>query len=265
MENGVPFDVLHELSSLYNCSIKEDGFQRILKQNKRRRSISQSTAKGWSRFSLDDIALELTNRGVALTDRENVYQYYKRDNVYIYDKLNTEILSIISSGKAVSTAEVNNDDIGIVLKESNFYTEAGGQMGDEGIIEFLNCSNGQNDQLNNNKLVFKVADVEEIDGYIIHWGSFILDARLTGNENVDSSNAKTSQKRTVRVGDAAVCSIDSSRRFGCTQHHTASHLLHRACIVIAGLYTNKCNEWLDQFKLLLRKVYECYENGINNN
>ena len=89
----------------------------------------------------------------------------------------------------------------ILLAETPFYAESGGQVGDTG-------------QLITNEALFQVTDTKKQDNFILHFGKV--------------------EEGTMRGGDAVRATIDVERRAEIRRHHTATHLLHAALHQIIG-------------------------------
>jgi alanyl-tRNA synthetase len=83
----------------------------------------------------------------------------------------------------------------IVLDQSPFYGEAGGQVGDTGV---LSGANGR----------FEVSDTQRDSDLILHYG------RVREGE--------------LAVGDRVECQVDEGRRAGIRRAHSATHILHYA-------------------------------------
>jgi alanyl-tRNA synthetase len=103
--------------------------------------------------------------------------------------------------KDFAKEHTGGDTIGLLLDQTPFYGEAGGQVGDVGVIK-------------GDTFEFKVADTQRNADLFIHIGKLV--------------------KGTVHVGDAATAQIDSVRRAGIRRAHSATHLLHHALRTTLG-------------------------------
>lgn len=83
----------------------------------------------------------------------------------------------------------------IVLDQTPFYGESGGQVGDQGTIQNENCE-------------FTVIDVQKHAGLIVHFGHMV--------------------RGTLREGDTVTAKVDSLRRDAIRRAHSATHVLHYA-------------------------------------
>lgn len=107
----------------------------------------------------------------------------------------TEIINLAKDGRVVDEA-VQGDRVSVVLKETPFYAEAGGQVGDTGAIT------GPGGEV-------AVSDTKSsLPGLIVHYGEV--------------------SQGTLRSGEEVVARVDEGRRLDIARNHTATHLLHRA-------------------------------------
>lgn len=115
-------------------------------------------------------------------------------------KLNSQILAIIKDSKLVETAK-SGENVYIITKETPFYSESGGQIGDIGKI-FIDSN------------IAEVIDTKKIAGLIVH-SCVIKAGGFKKNDNV-------------------TLEIDYSRRLATSKNHTATHLLQAALRKVLG-------------------------------
>lgn len=117
-----------------------------------------------------------------------------------YETLETAdaiVLAILENGKLVNSSDATqsaNDRI-LVLDQSPFYAEKGGQVGDTGVIA-------------SDRFVFNVENALYDGQFIVHRGQLV--------------------SGTVKTGDRVTASVDAQRRAGISRAHSATHLLHCA-------------------------------------
>ena len=213
--------MLEELAGLYNVGVDQSAYEEELEANKRTRSLQRShKSNTWGNISLANLNSQLKKRQIEATNRKSLYSYKRvpdnqishcdntapasRNFFYVFEDVKTSVLAIVKHGKFAEECD-GRGDFGLVLRDSNFYTEAGGQVGDQGTLEF---DDGR---------VFDVKHAESAGNHVIHWGSF-------GEEN----------DTPLKCGARLVCKIKADRRLGCSQHHTATHLIHKAFSDLAG-------------------------------
>ena len=113
------------------------------------------------------------------------------------------VQAIVSDGKAIETAS-RGETVQLVLNQTPFYGESGGQMGDTGTISTDHAK-------------LTVTDVQKRgEGLFVH--SCLV------------------EEGTVKVGDAAALTVDHARRLRLRANHSATHLLHEALREVLGTH-----------------------------
>jgi alanyl-tRNA synthetase len=120
-----------------------------------------------------------------------------------YETENAEgvILALVGNGDLTDTAAAG-DDISIILNQTPFYAESGGQMGDAGEL----------------RVGDSVVDIDDVkkkgDGLFVHLG------KVRGG--------------VIKVGDGAQLDVDRDRRNRLRSNHSATHLVHEALREVLG-------------------------------
>jgi alanyl-tRNA synthetase len=134
-----------------------------------------------------------------------------------YDKLETpaKVLALYKDGTAV--AELHEGDLGVVvLDETPFYAESGGQVGDNGE---LRGSNG----------IFAVEDTQKIQATVFgHHGTL-----TTGK---------------LAVGDSVSARVNTQSRAATMRNHSATHLMHKALREVLGEHVQQKGSLVDPDK-----------------
>jgi alanyl-tRNA synthetase len=113
------------------------------------------------------------------------------------------ILAIVKDGVSLDSAAAG-DKVQIIVNQTPFYGESGGQMGDTGIIA------GDSAKLD-------VSDTQKKgDGLFAH--------------------VATVSEGTIKVGDPVVLTVDHARRSRLRANHSATHLLHEALREVLGTH-----------------------------
>ncbi|HTZ35994.1 MAG TPA: alanine--tRNA ligase, partial [Stellaceae bacterium] len=115
-----------------------------------------------------------------------------------YETENAEgvVLAILKGGERVTAAEAG-DEIAVVVNQTPFYGESGGQVGDEGVM--FSAAGGE----------VAVRDtVKEAGDLVVHLGTLAHGA--------------------LKVGDAVELRVDHARRRRLRANHSVTHLLHQA-------------------------------------
>jgi alanyl-tRNA synthetase len=113
---------------------------------------------------------------------------------YDTEKAEGQIAAIVKGGESASEA-TEGEDIQVVLNQTPFYAESGGQVGDKGFIRVGSTT-------------VEVSDTKKVADVFIHFG-------------------KVTQGK-ISTGDPAVLEVDHSRRSSIRANHSATHLLHEA-------------------------------------
>jgi alanyl-tRNA synthetase len=115
-----------------------------------------------------------------------------------------EVLALTAESKDVSELKAGMNGT-IIVNQTPFYAESGGQTGDHGLIR-----TAQGD-------VFKVTEtLKRLGDLFIHIGVV--------------------EKGRFKIGDAVELRVDQERRSGNRMHHSATHLLHEALRLVLGTH-----------------------------
>jgi alanyl-tRNA synthetase len=105
-----------------------------------------------------------------------------------------QVATLVQDGKQSDIAKAG-EEVQIILNQTPFYAESGGQVGDQGVIK---TETG----------IAKVTDTKKSQGIFIH--------------------IATVQEGEISKGSAAVLNVDHTRRTSIRANHSATHLLHEA-------------------------------------
>jgi len=125
---------------------------------------------------------------------------------YTESPVDTAVLALAQDGQRVDAALLG-EKVEVILAETRFYVEAGGQVSDTGVIS-------------GDGWVIEVEAMKQpVAGLIVHIG-----------EVVEGNPA---------VGDPALAQVDRARRKDIMRNHTATHLLHAALRNILGAHVQQ--------------------------
>ncbi len=120
-----------------------------------------------------------------------------------------EVLALISNGEPVDEVKPG-DTVDVLLPQTGFYVEAGGQVSDTGQIV----------SAKGDGWAIKVTGMRKpVAGIILHTGEVV--------------------HGTPKVGDRAVAQVDQARRVQIMRNHTATHLLHAALQDVLGRHARQ--------------------------
>ncbi|MCD9481042.1 alanine--tRNA ligase [Photobacterium phosphoreum] len=177
---GFPADLTNDVARERGFSIDEDGFETAMAAQRQR-------ARDAGNFGVDyndaiKVDAETTFCGYSATDGEGV------------------IVALYRDGNAVDTINAGEDAL-VVLSNTPFYAESGGQCGDSGLL----TAEG---------VVFNVADTQKFGAASGHKGQLV--------------------EGTLTVGQQLTAAVDSERRQAISLNHSATHLMHAALRTILG-------------------------------
>ncbi len=182
--HGFPIDLTRDVAQERGLTLDEAGFHQAMEaQRERARALGKFTV-GEKEEAYRQLNLpETTFLGYAVT------------------RALVRVLAILNDGQAVGQA-IAGDEVEVVLDQTPFYAEAGGQVGDTGLIESPNAR-------------MQVEDTQQpIHGVVVHRARVL--------------------EGTLRAGDDVRASVDELRRLDIMRNHTATHLLHKALREILG-------------------------------
>ena len=178
---GFPPDLVEDIARDDDFSIDMEGFDQAMAEQ---RATSQRSWKGSGQEVIPEIYRMLDSRG--LDCRFLGYETLRAEG---------KVISILKDGDLVDSA-CEGEQAEIILDQSPFYSESGGQIGDTGWMR-------------NDTLSIKIVDtIKYPANLIIHKGEII--------EGV------------IAVGNTVEAMVDEKRRKNIAQNHTATHLLQAA-------------------------------------
>ena len=186
--HGFPLELTTELAAERGLEVDRHGFEQALRRQ-------QELARRRQKFTREVGTSPETYAAIAESVPLTIFTGY--------DELRTatEVVAIIAEGRAIKRAEAG-DEVEIVLAATPFYAEAGGQVGDEGLIR---SDNGE----------ARVVDTQRTQpGLIVH--------------------VAVIRQGSMEVGDVVEAEVDAERRLHILPHHTGTHLLHQALHDVLG-------------------------------
>ncbi len=116
------------------------------------------------------------------------------------------VVALLVNGASADKAD-EGQQVEVVLRETPFYAEGGGQAGDTGFIEAPGW-------------FVQVEDTQSpIAGLIVHKGHVV--------------------RGTAQLGEMVTANVDRERRMDCARNHTATHLLHAALRQVLGTHVRQ--------------------------
>tara|TARA_R110002073_G_scaffold149662_2_gene303572 strand:+ start:17021 stop:19627 length:2607 start_codon:yes stop_codon:yes gene_type:complete len=177
---GFPVDLTADIARERNLKVDMGGFNTAMAEQRRR-------ARAASKFDV----------GVSIDTDDSLVSAFTG-----YERLQqkTTIIALYQDGRNVKTLK-QGDVGGVILLETPFYAQSGGQVGDKG-------------ELFTDDVFFEIEDTKKQGQSHIHLGVL-----RTG---------------TLKVGDVVRASVDQKRRIDIMRNHSATHLLHTALRNLLG-------------------------------
>ncbi|MCV2883171.1 alanine--tRNA ligase [Aestuariibacter sp. AA17] len=181
---GFPADLTNDVAREKGFSIDEEGFEAAMQAQRQR-------AQKASQFGTD-------YNDVIKTEHRSDFTGYE------LDAGDAKVVELFAESASVASLQAGQEGI-VILDQSPFYAESGGQVGDTGLLRVANGT-------------FTVQDTVKLGDAIAHKGV-----------------ANTA----IAVNDAVACEIDTARRNAIKLNHSATHLLHAALKEILGEHVNQ--------------------------
>jgi len=189
---GFPLDLTREILEEMGLKVDEMEFNMEMEAQRER-----------ARKAREDV-------GVGAWGKDELSERFKGYNTlfkgYEHTRLNSNIIGLFKDNNKVSSLNEGEEGI-VLLHETPFYGESGGQIGDIGLIE------------NDN---FK---------------AYVLDTKKT-KEDVIFHLVKV-ESGEIREGEEILALVDEKRRKDIARNHSATHLLHRALKDVLGEHVNQ--------------------------
>ena len=177
---GFPLDLTADVARERDLKVDEDGFNTAMEKQR-------ETARAAGNFSAD------YGKGLELDGETGFLGYESLENT-------GTVKALFVGGEKVEQLNAGDEAV-LVLDETAFYAESGGQAGDTGFLK----ADG---------VVFQVKDTTKEGKNHLHQGVLV--------------------EGTVSLGDQLTASVDAEKRASTAIHHSATHLLHAALRNVLG-------------------------------
>ena len=184
---GFPLDLTEDILKSKSLAVDHIKFKSLMQQS---REIAKKNWKGSGDTSVDEIWFGIKDK---LEPTEFLgYETNQAEGI---------VLSLIKNNKEVKSLN-KGDEAMIILNQTPFYGESGGQIGDTGLII-------------SGEFEFKVEDVQKkLGDLFVHYGKV--------------------EAGTIKINDNVEMKIDAERRENIKAYHSATHLLHESLRRVLG-------------------------------
>ncbi len=199
---GFPPDLVEDIARDEGFRVDIEGFDQAMAEQ---RAASQRSWKGSGEEEIPEIYRRLDSKGL-----DSQFLGYETS------KAKGRVISILKDGEEVDSAS-REEQVEIILDQSPFYGESGGQVGDTG-------------WMGNDSLRIEVVDtIRYPKNLIIHKGRII--------------------EGTISAGDKVEAMVDESRRRNIAHNHTATHLLQAALRETLGEHVKQAGSYVGPERL----------------
>ncbi|MDH4161193.1 MAG: alanine--tRNA ligase [Nitrospirota bacterium] len=184
---GFPLDLVTDMARDMHLEIDEEGYRKAMQEQ---RDKARAAWAGSGEEKVSPVYKEVASA-------------VRKTRFTGYDMLegSGEVLAIIKANKRVSEVR-EGDEAEIILDQTPFYAESGGQVGDQG-------------ELLGEAAKFNVTEtMKPADGLFVHKGKV--------------------KKGGFKIGDAVLAKVNAEERMDTVRHHTATHILHSTLRSVLG-------------------------------
>ncbi|MBI9255381.1 alanine--tRNA ligase [Escherichia coli] len=182
---GFPVDLTADVCRERNIKVDEAGFDAAMEEQRRRAREASGFGADYNAMIRVDSASEFKG--------------------YDHLGLNGKVTALFVDGKSVDAINAGQEAV-VVLDQTPFYAESGGQVGDKGELKGANFS-------------FAVEDTQKYGQAIGHIGKLAVGS--------------------LKVGDAVQADVDEARRARIRLNHSATHLMHAALRQVLGTHVSQ--------------------------
>ncbi len=182
---GFPVDLTADVCRERNIKVDEAGFEAAMEEQRRRAREASGFGADYNAMIRVDSASEFKG--------------------YDHLELNGKVTALFVDGKSVDAINAGQEAV-VVLDQTPFYAESGGQVGDKGELKGANFS-------------FAVEDTQKYGQAIGHIGKLAAGS--------------------LKVGDAVQADVEGARRARIRLNHSATHLMHAALRQVLGTHVSQ--------------------------
>ncbi|WP_197722050.1 alanine--tRNA ligase [Sulfuriflexus mobilis] len=193
---GFPYDLTGDIARERNLELDSEGFEReMTAQRERARAAGKFHTTDTGELKLD------------VTTPFTGYEHLAED---------TRVIALFHDGQSVDSLEEGQEGV-VVLEQTPFYAESGGQAGDIGVLEEADVS-------------FDVSDTQKAGAdTILHIGKM--------------------RRGALTVGDIITAEVDTAARQATALNHSATHLMHAALRQVLGEHVTQKGSLVDAGRL----------------
>ena len=222
---GFPLELVQEAVGEHDISVDVAGFNEEMAQQKERARQDRLEKIPDS----EDLSAE-----IAVLEQHGETIFTGREDADLIEPTRVEVLLVTPQG--------------VILDRTPFYAEAGGQVGDTGVL--LVVPEGQ-EEPDSSRSIAVIDTTYVVGGIRLH---------------------HTAEPAALAPGDTVLAQIDADRRSSIRRHHTGTHLLHSALREVLGEHVTPQGSWVgpdrlrfdfSHFQALTLKEIQSIEDRVN--
>ena len=194
---GFPLDLVSDLARDQHLDLDEKGYHHAMQEQR------DKARAAWT--GIGDEKVKPIYKKLASSIKKTVF--------IGYDTLegSAEIIAIIKDDKIIPETS-DGEEVDIILDQTPFYAESGGQVGDTG-------------EILGEAAKFQVFDtLRPVEGLVIHKGKV--------------------QKGTFKTRNAVLTKVDANNRADTARHHTVTHMLHAVLRSVLGEHVKQAGSYV---------------------
>ena len=199
---GFPVDLTADIARERNLKVDHAGFEAAMQAQRER-------ARAASNFANVDTSHAIDAEQLSRIGRDQIFTGYAATHD------DAQVAGLFVAGRPVPSLAAGMAGV-VILDQTPFYAESGGQVGDRG-------------RLLNGNGVFEVADTRKQGGLFLHMGRM--------------------QMGTLALGDKLAAEVEGPRRQATRLNHSATHLMHAALRAVLGRHVEQKGSLVDDQRL----------------
>ena len=192
---GFPMDLTADIARERNLTVDEAGFEREMEAQRVRARSASSFGLDYNTLVKVDVPTEFIG--------------------YTATQGSAKVIALYKEGKSVDFLNEGDEGV-VVLDQTPFYAESGGQVGDCGYLQAGAAR-------------FDVRDTTKTGGAFLHHGAVVAGA--------------------LKVGETVETQVDADVRHATALNHSATHLLHAALRQVLGEHVQQKGSLVDSQRL----------------
>ncbi len=192
---GFPMDLTADIARERNLTVDEAGFEREMEAQRVRARSASSFGLDYNTLVKVDVPTEFIG--------------------YHATQGSAKVIALYKEGKSVDFLNEGDEGV-VVLDQTPFYAESGGQVGDCGYLQAGAAR-------------FDVRDTTKTGGAFLHHGAVVAGA--------------------LKVGETVTTQVDADVRHATALNHSATHLLHAALRQVLGEHVQQKGSLVDSQRL----------------